>query len=71
MFTAIVVYRSAISFSLLDPVMALPYHLYFLASEAGPSAMQYGTALVLLLIVLFMFAMASLVRYKYNKNIKW
>jgi len=72
MFTAAVVFRSSISLSLLDPVMALPYHLYFLASEVpGSSVMQYGTALVLLLMVLFMFAMASVVRYKYNKNIKW
>jgi len=72
LFTAAVVFRSSISFSLADPVMALPYHLYFLASEVpGSSTMQYGTALVLLLLVLFMFAMASLVRYRYNKNIKW
>ncbi|MDR0198445.1 MAG: phosphate ABC transporter permease PstA [Methanomassiliicoccaceae archaeon] len=72
MFTAAVVFRSSISLSLMDPVMALPYHLYFLASEVpGSTTMQYGTALVLLLLVLFMFAMASVVRYKYNKNIKW
>ncbi|MDR0334384.1 MAG: phosphate ABC transporter permease PstA [Methanomassiliicoccaceae archaeon] len=72
LFTAVVVFRSSISFSLADPVMALPYHLYFLASEVpGSTTMQYGTALVLLLLVLFMFAMASVVRYKYNKNIKW
>ena len=72
MFTAAVVFRSSISLSLLDPVMALPYHLYFLASEVpGSSVMQYGTAMVLLLMVLFIFAMASIVRYRYSKNIKW
>jgi phosphate transport system permease protein len=72
LFTAAVVFRSSISLSLLDPVMALPYHLYFLATEVpGSETMQYGTALVLLLIVLFMFALASVVRYKYNKSIKW
>jgi len=72
MFTAAVVFRSSISLSLLDPVMALPYHLYFLASEVpGSATMQYGTAMVLLLMVLFMFALASIVRYRYSKNIKW
>jgi len=72
MFTAAVVFRSSISLSLLDPVMALPYHLYYLAMEVpGSETMQYGTALVLMIMVLFMFAMASLVRYKYNKSIKW
>ncbi|MCL2890717.1 MAG: phosphate ABC transporter permease PstA [Methanomassiliicoccaceae archaeon] len=72
MFTAAVVFRSSISLSLLDPVMALPYHLYFLASEVpGSATMQYGTALVLLLMVLLIFAFASIVRYRYSKNIKW
>jgi len=72
MFTAAVVFRSSVSISLLDPVMALPYHLFFLASEVpGSATMQYGTALVLLLMVLFMFAMASAVRYRYSRNIKW
>jgi phosphate transport system permease protein len=71
MFTAAIVYRSSISLSLMDEVMALPYQLYALASNNASPAMMYGTALVLLLLVLFMFAMASVVRYKYNKNIKW
>jgi phosphate ABC transporter permease subunit PstA len=72
MFTAAVVFRSSISLSFLDPVMALPYHLYFLASEVpGSTTMQYGTALILLVMVLFMFAMASVVRHRYSKNIKW
>ncbi|MCL2607925.1 MAG: phosphate ABC transporter permease PstA [Methanomassiliicoccaceae archaeon] len=72
MFTAAVVFRSSVSLSLLDPVMALPYHLFFLAWEVpGSETMQYGTALVLLLMVLFMFALASLVRHRYSKSIKW
>jgi phosphate ABC transporter permease protein PstC/phosphate ABC transporter permease subunit PstA len=72
MFTAAAIYSSSISFSLLDPVMALPYHLYILATEVpGSTTMQYGTALVLLIMVLFMFGMASLARHRYSKNIKW
>jgi phosphate ABC transporter permease subunit PstA/phosphate ABC transporter permease protein PstC len=72
MLTAVAVHRSGISLSFLDPVMALPYHLYSLATEVpGSETMQYGTALVLLMMVLFMFALASVVRYRYSKNIKW
>ena len=32
---------------------------------------QFGTALILLLIVLVMFGLASLVRWKFSKNLKW
>jgi len=64
MFTAVVVSRRYLNFSFLDPVMALPYHLYYLASEVpNSSAAQYGTALVLIIIVLAMFTFASFVRH--------
>ena len=53
-------------------VMALPYHLYYLAMEVPNSTeAQFGTALILLLIVLVMFGLASLVRWKFSKNLKW
>jgi len=72
MFTAAVAFKSQVSFSLFEPIMALPYHLYFLASEVtGSTANQYGTAVVLLGIVLSMFLVASLVRHHYSKNTKW
>jgi phosphate transport system permease protein len=72
MFTAAVAFKSQVSFSLFEPIMALPYHLYFLASEVtGSTANQYGTAVVLLGIVLSMFLVASLVRHHYSKNAKW
>ena len=52
--------------------MALPYHLYYLAMEVPNSTgAQYGTALVLLMIVLVMFGLASLIRYRYSKNMRW
>ncbi|MFA6803114.1 MAG: phosphate ABC transporter permease subunit PstC [Candidatus Methanomethylophilaceae archaeon] len=72
MFTATVVFQSSIPSSIFDPVMALPYHLYYLAAEVpGSTTNQYGTALVLLIMVLSMFMLASVIRHHNNKNIKW
>ncbi|MDR1404038.1 MAG: phosphate ABC transporter permease subunit PstC [Candidatus Methanoplasma sp.] len=72
MFTAAVAFRTTSSFSLLDPIMALPYHLYYLASEVpGSTANQYGTALVLMMIVIVLFAAASVIRYRYRKKTGW
>ncbi|MCQ2078909.1 MAG: phosphate ABC transporter permease PstA [archaeon] len=72
MFTAAVLMRYSVGFNLLEPVMVLPYHLYYLATEgsADPS-MQYATALVLLAIVLAMFLVANVVREYSNKKNKW
>ena len=58
--------------SIFDSVMALPYHLYYLATHVvGSTDMQYGTATVLLVIVLGMFLVASIIRIHYNKKVKW
>jgi phosphate transport system permease protein len=38
---------------LTDPFMALPYHLYILVNEGLSVEMAYGTAFVLIVIVLF------------------
>lgn len=72
MFTAAVLMKYSVGFNPLEPVMVLPYHLYYLATEgtADPS-MQYATALVLLVIVLSMFLIANIIRERSNKNIKW
>lgn len=72
MFTAVVAYQGSMSSSIFDPIMALPYHLYYLASEVpGSMTNQYGTALVLLIIVLSMFTVASVIRHFYSRSIKW
>lgn len=72
MFTAVVLMQSQISNSVFAPVMALPYHLYYLATEgtADPS-MQYATAFILLIIVLSMFVLASIIRERSNNKNKW
>jgi len=72
MFTAAVAFQMTASFSLLQPIMALPYHLYFLVAEVpGSTANQYGTALVLMIIVVALFAGASLIRSRHNKKMGW
>lgn len=61
--------------SLFDEVMALPYHLYILSTQ-HPEAekvlpLQYGTALVLLLLVLGMNIGAIVIRIYFRKKYKW
>ncbi len=50
--------------SIFSQVMALPYHLYVLATQVtnAPQDKQWGTALVLLIIVLLFSAVGSLIR---------
>ncbi|MCD6216531.1 phosphate ABC transporter permease PstA [bacterium] len=61
--------------SILDQVMALPYHLYVLATQ-HPEAekvrpMQYSTALVLMILVITVNMGAILLRVKIRKRLKW
>ena len=72
MFTAAVAFHPSLAKSIFDPVMALPYHLYYLTAEVpGTTGNQYATATVLLIIVLSLFVLASVVRSHYNKKIRW
>ena len=70
MFTAAVAYKRVAGMDIFEPVMALPYHLYYLAMEVpGTELNQYGTALVLLIVVMIMFLAVSLVRHHYSKKL--
>ena len=52
--------------------MALPYHLYYLARNVpGGVPNAFGTALVLLIIVLIIYAIAMVIRAFYTKSKKW
>ncbi len=48
--------------ALLQPVMALPTHLYYVTGERGATPEAYGTALVLALLVLSLAAVALIVK---------
>ena len=61
--------------SVFDQVMALPYHLYILATQ-HPEAhkvrpLQYGTALVLLTLVISLSSGAMLLRSYFRRKYRW
>jgi phosphate transport system permease protein len=71
LFTA-VVFSNFIPSSILQPVNALPYHLFTLATSIpGSKQNQAGTALVLLLLVIGIYLIAILLRNRFRKNMKW
>lgn len=68
MFTAVVFSSRFLPSSLSDPVMALPYHLFILTTNVpGASTQKFGTALVLLLMVLSIYLVAILVRRRCDR----
>jgi phosphate transport system permease protein len=71
MFTA-VVFSNFIPQSVFQPVNALPYHLFTLATSInGSKQNQAGTALVLLILVICFYLIAILLRNRYRKTMKW
>ncbi len=75
MFTAATFYSRRLPQTPFDEVMALPYHIYALMTEGTHAAKQvpiaYGTALVLMFLVLSISAIAITIRYKIRKTRKW
>ncbi|MFP4315642.1 MAG: phosphate ABC transporter permease PstA [Desulfovibrionales bacterium] len=72
MFTAAVFFTPKLPGSIFDDVMALPYHIYVLAT-AGTDIektrpLQYGTALVLIALVLGMNMVAIWIRARMQKK---
>jgi phosphate transport system permease protein len=72
MFTAAVFFTPRLPGSIFDSVMALPYHIYVLAT-AGTEIektrpLQYGTALVLIALVLGMNLIAILLRARLQRR---
>jgi phosphate transport system permease protein len=61
--------------SIFDQVMALPYHLYVLATQHPDiekvRPLQYGTALVLLVLVLGVNLVAIILRIHIRKKYRW
>ncbi len=75
MFTAATFYSRLLPKRLSDEVMALPYHIYALMTEGTHAEKQvpiaYGTALVLLVLVLCISSIAMYVRYSLRRKRKW
>jgi len=70
LFTVAAFYLPKLPHSLGDQVMALPYHLYIMTTQIPgiPENYRYGTALVLVGLVLIMNIAAAVIRSKYRKK---
>jgi phosphate transport system permease protein len=74
MFTAAVFFTPSLPSSIFDEIMALPYHIYVLAT-AGTEIevtrpLQYGTALVLITLVLGLNLIAIIYRARLRKRMR-
>ncbi len=75
MFTAAAFFTAKLPDSIFDEVMALPYHIYVLATagthieETRP--LQYGTALVLIALVLVVDLIAIVIRSYIRRKKRW
>jgi phosphate transport system permease protein len=74
LFTVAAYFLPKLPTSIFDQVMALPYHLYVLTTSGTnieeSRSMAYGTALVLIAIVLFVNLLASALRRYFGKKVK-
>ncbi|MCJ7564889.1 MAG: phosphate ABC transporter permease PstA [Candidatus Aminicenantes bacterium] len=70
LFTVAAFYLPQLPHSLRDQVMALPYHLYIMTTQIPgiPENYRYGTALVLVGLVLIMNIAAVVIRSKFRKK---
>jgi phosphate transport system permease protein len=73
LFTVAAFYLPHLPRSPLDQTMALPYHLYVISTQVPgmPLQVQYGTALVLLALVLGMNVIATLIRSRFRRRRQW
>lgn len=73
LFTVAAFYLPQLPKSIFDQAMALPYHLYVISTQVPnvDEKIRYGTALVLLTIILIVNLAAIIIRYKFRKLKKW
>ncbi len=73
LFTVAAFYLPRLPKSIFDQAMALPYHLYVISTQVPnvDEKIRYGTAFVLLTLVLFMNLVAIIIRYQFRKKKKW
>lgn len=73
LFTVAAFYLPALPTSVFDQTMALPYHLYVISTQVPGirEDFRFGTALVLLLLVLILNLAAIVLRYQFRKKKRW
>ncbi|MFZ2447678.1 MAG: phosphate ABC transporter permease PstA [Syntrophobacteraceae bacterium] len=73
LFTVAAFYLPRLPQSPFDQVMTLPYHLYVISTQVPgmPMSVQYGTALVLLILVLSMNVGATIIRSYFRRRRQW
>jgi len=73
LFTVAAFYLPQLPKTVFDQAMALPYHLYVISTQVPnvEEKIRYGTAFVLLAMVLFMNLVAIVIRYQFRKRKKW
>lgn len=73
LFTVAAFYLPRLPKSIFDQAMALPYHLYVISTQVPnvDEKIRYGTALVLLILVLSMNIVAIIIRYRFRKAKRW
>lgn len=73
LFTVAAFYLPHLPRSASDQTMALPYHLYVISTQVPgmPLSIQYGTALVLLLLVLSLTLVATIIRTRMRRRRDW
>ena len=73
LFTVAAFYLPELPHSIFDQTMALPYHLYVIATQVPgmPLSLQYGTALVLLLVVSSLTLVATVLRTQMRRRREW
>jgi phosphate transport system permease protein len=73
LFTVAAFFLPSLPRSPFDQTMALPYHLYVISTQVPgmPLEIQYGTALVLLALVLSMNVIATIIRSYFRRRRQW
>jgi phosphate transport system permease protein len=73
LFTVAAFYLPRLPESVFDQTMALPYHLYVISTQVPGirEDFRFGTALVLLLLVLILNFAAIILRYRFRKKKRW
>jgi len=74
LFTVAAYFLPQLPHSIFDQVMALPYHLYVISTSGtdieASRGMAYGTAFVLIAIILIVNILASVMSNNYSKKVK-